>query len=319
MVASLRKSLSKASLSWHLQALDYRFLLPLLARLPISWGRWLSKRRGILNFQLGRDWTELSVGFPYISQRTADAANLIWPQLDRKQIVRERYVRMAEEEWQSMLIEQERLLDLSLDLSALKEMLQKRHSDRGLVVLTAHFGSFIVGMMGLGLCGQKTSVTSSSVYKSLLVHPAVQQFFDKRYKAGERYLAGGGFKHVESSTITLMRALLRHETVVVVADGPAVESGNGLWVSWLGAERKLAGGGVRMAKSTGSLLCAMVCLSDDSGNVRWLCSDIYDPQTDAQSVQKCFAHLEKAIIDHPGHWWASHLLNDYPTRSVDSD
>ena len=79
-----------------------------------------------------------------------------------------------------MLIEQKRLLDLSLDLSALKKMLQQRHSDRGLVVLTAHFGSLIVGTMGLGLCGQKTSVTTSSVYKSLPVHPAVQHFLEMR-------------------------------------------------------------------------------------------------------------------------------------------
>jgi lauroyl/myristoyl acyltransferase len=306
-------------LAWRWQAVDYGWVLPLMARLPVAMGRWLSACRGRLNARLGRDWAELSLGIHYIGERTAQAAAQLWPALTPRDVVQDRYIQSAHEEWHGMLIQQGRLLDLHLDLSALQNMLKQRDKQRGLVVLTAHFDSFIVGMMGLGLCGETTSVTTSNVYKNPQVHPAVQAFFDRKYRAGEHHLGGGRFMHVETSTRSLMKALRRNETLVVVADAPAAANGNGLWLSWLGEERKLADGALRMALDSGSQLCAMVCVTDDDGRVRWLCSDIHDPLTDSDSAAKCFAHLERAILAHPGHWWAAHLLNDYPRRNHGDD
>ena len=316
---ALPEHLPKRSLAWHWQGLDYGWGLPLLARLPLSWGAWLSRCRGYLNAKLGRDWAELSLGLSYVGERTAQAAQQLWPTQSANAIVRERYVQVAREEWHGMLIQKNRLHDLNLNLSHLREMLMQRDKGRGLVVLTAHFDSFIVGMLGLGLCGECTSVTTSNVYNNVRVHPAVQDFFDRKYRAGERHLSGGHFLHVETSTRSLLKALRRHETVVVVADAPATAHGSGTWLSWLGAERKLADGALRMAKESGSQLCAMVCVTGTDGEIRWLCSEIHDPETDPQSAQKCFAHLEQAILSHPGHWWAAHLLNDYPCRSIGND
>lgn len=319
MVTALPEHPPKRSLAWHLQALDYGLVLPSLARLPLRWGGWLSLCRGRLHARLGRDWAELSLDLTYIGERTAQAAEKLWPALPSQEVVRERYVQVAREEWHGMLIQQNRLHDLRMDLSHLQQMLQQRDKERGLVVLTAHFDSFIVGMLGLGLCGETTSVTTSNVYKNVQVHPAVQDFFDHKYQAGESHLSGGRFLHVETFTRSLMKALRRHETVVVVADAPATVSGSGVWLNWLGAERKLADGALRMARETRSQLCAMVCVTEPDGVIRWLCSEIHDPETDPQSAQRCFAHLEQAILNYPGHWWAAHLLNDYPCRSIGND
>lgn len=319
MVMALPEHPPKRPLAWHLQALDYGLVLPILARLPLRWGAWLSRCRGRLHARLGRDWAELSLGMTYIGGRTAQAAKRLWPEGSASEVVRERYVQVAREEWHGMLIQKNRLRDLSLDLNHLQQMLKYRDKARGLVVLTAHFDSFIVGMLGLGLCGERTSVTTSNVYKNIQVHPAVQNFFDRKYRAGEQHLCGGQFLHVETSTRSLMKALRRHETVVVVADAPATANGSGTWLTWLGAERKLADGALRMALETHSQLCAMVCVTDANGGLHWLCSEIHDPQTDPLSAQKCFAHLEQAILDYPGRWWAAHLLNDYPCRSIGDD
>jgi ribose-phosphate pyrophosphokinase len=109
-----------------------------------------------------------------------------------------------------------------------------------LVVLTAHFDSFIVGMVGLGLCGRKTSVTTSNVYEHEQVHSAVSAFFNRKYRGAEKFLNGGKFMHVETSLRAFYKALQRKETVVVVADVPATLHGQGEWLTWFGKQRKVA-------------------------------------------------------------------------------
>jgi lauroyl/myristoyl acyltransferase len=304
---------------WRLQGPDYAWLLPLLARLPLSVGAKLSRLRGSLNARLARDWAELSLGFPYIGERTAKAGKTLWPDSDPEWLVRERYRNVAREEWHAALIQQGRLGALTLELDALRELLARRDPNRGLVVLTAHFDSFIVGMLGLGLRGVPTSVTTSNVYEDVRVHPAVRQFFDQKYRSAEQYLQGGRFLHVEHSMRALMRALSRHEAVIVVADAPATDPARGLWLPWLGECRALQEGAIRMARDTGSQLCAMVCLAQSDTRLRWLCSDLFDPQQDPECAARAFGFLDSAILAHPGRWWASHLLGDYPRKEVCND
>ena len=74
--------------AWRWQAIDYGWLLPLLARLPYALAHKLAKWRGTVHAHLGRDWAELSVGMPYIAERTSKAANLLWPQLDAQVVCR---------------------------------------------------------------------------------------------------------------------------------------------------------------------------------------------------------------------------------------
>ena len=306
----------KRSLSWHLQQFDYAWVLPWIGSLPPGLGRWASQLRARINARFSRDWAELSLGLPYITERTRVAAAELWPAMNAGQIVLERYKQTALEEWHGAMLQKKQLDALPLDLSNLKQMLAKKERQRGLVVLTAHFDSFIVGMLGLGLCGQKTWVTTSNVYKNALVHPAVQTFFDQKYLAGNAFLNSGQFTHVETSTRNLMKALARGETLAVVADAPASPDGSGVWLDWLGRPRKLADGAIRMANKTASQLCAMVCLTGQDGTVRWLCSDVYDPQLDPDAGAHCFAHLQQCILANPGRWWAAHLLNDFPIRSA---
>lgn len=314
-MTTLTNAKRKRKFAWHLQALDYGLALPALARLPLRWGRFLARVRGQINARHGRDWVELSQDLRYVGERTAKAFATLWPHLNTQQLVVQRYQQVACEEWHAMLIRNDRLTDLHLDLSALKTLLSQRNPDRGLVVLTAHFDSVMIGTLGLGLCGVTTNVTTSHVYDNPLVHALVRQFFDKKYHAGERYLNGGRFMHVETSSRAFFKALMRQEVVVVVADTPASERGPGLWIPWIGAQRKLNDGALRMALRTNSEMCAMVCITADDGSLHWLCSKVYDPQTDADSAAKCFAHLQTAILDHPGHWWAAHLVENYPVRN----
>ena len=300
--------------AWRWQAIDYGFLLPLMSRLPYGLAHALSQWRGALNAKWGRDWAELSVGVKYIAERTAKAAQELWPRLSSRDLVQQRYQAIAREEWHGNLLRQGSLKGLSCNLAGLEKMLQQASPHKGLVVLTAHFDSFIVGMVGLGLCGRKTSVTTSNVYEHEQVHSAVSAFFNRKYRGAENFLNGGKIMHVETSLRAFYKALQRKETVVVVSDVPATLDGQGEWLTWFGKQRKLANGGFRMAIETDSLICAMVSVTNNEGEVSWLCSDVYNPETDTHFAQSLFGFFETSILENPGKWWASHLLQDYPVR-----
>ena len=302
------------SIPWRLQGPDYGCLLPFSARLPLSLGASLSRMRGRFAAHAARDWAELAVGEPYVRTRTLQAAAQLWPNEPPAQALRQRYQCTAREEWHAALIRAGRLDELTLDLAPARRMLAEKPSDRGLLVVTAHFDSFIIGMLGLGLCGQRTNIATSNVYVNDAVHPAVQAHFEAKYRAGERYLHGGSFLHVESSMRALLRALQRHETVVVVADAPAPEQGPGIWLQWLGQRRKLAEGAMRMARETGSLMSAMLSVARTDTRIDWLCSSVLDPAQDPDCAQQLFGFLEEPILAYPGRWWAAHLLGDFPVQ-----
>lgn len=294
---------------------DYGLALPLIARLPHRWSHWLARIRGRLNAYFGRDWAELTLGFSYIAGRTAKTSQLLWPGQDAGRLTVKRYETVSREELDAVLIRNGNIGQFHVELSGLKNMLDQTDGGRGLVVLTAHFDSFILGMLGLGLCGRRTFVTTSNVVQDSRVNPVLADFFRQKYAGAGKYLQGGSFLHVESSLPTFYRALKHHETVVVVADAPAAADGPGEWVRWFGSERKLANGALRMATETNSLMSAMVCLTDDSGNVQWFCAEVVDPACDSFAYAKLFTFLETVILQNPGRWWASHLLQDCPVRA----
>jgi hypothetical protein len=300
--------------AWRWQAVDYGLILPLMARLPYRLAQCMSNLRGSLHAQMGRDWAELSVGIRYIAARTLAAAQQLWPQLDARTVVQRRYQSIAREEWHANLLSQGSLKGIYPDLTALQTMLTHASPHKGLVVLTAHFDSFIVGMVGLGLCGRKTSITVSNIYEHPQVHPSVTAFFKRKYRGAEKFLMGGQFLQVETSMKALYRALQRKETVVVVADAPGTLNGNGAWVPFFGRTRKVANGGFRMAMETNSLICAMLSVTNEKGEVSWICSEVLDPDLQTDFETRLFHFFETQILAWPGRWWASHLLEDYPVQ-----
>lgn len=298
-----------------LQGPDYDLVLPALARLPLPLAYRLARWRGHLNAWLHRDWAELALGMSYIGQRTAQAAVEVWPDERPAAMARERYATSSREELDACLMRNGRLGELQLELGAVQALLSRHPRDRGLVVLTAHFDSFILGMLGLGLCGLTTHVMTSSVVEDPRVHPAVRNFFAAKYRAAEAHLQGGRFMHVESSARAFYRALRRNEAVVVVADAPASAEGPGLWLPWFGRERKLADGAWRLATETGSMMCALLCVHEPGPRVRWLCAPLMDPALEGeQGYARLFAFMEEVIRAYPGRWWGAHLLQDCPAR-----
>lgn len=330
------------SLRWRLQGLDHGVVLPLLSRLPVRMAQRLAEARGRVNARWHRDWAELSVGMPYVAQRTRWAYAQFCPGRDLDALVRERYATISRDEWIGHLMMQGRHRELPLDLAPVRALLEQRPSGRGLVVLTAHFDSVLLGVLGLGLCGATTTVTTSDVHEDPRVHPRVRRLFRDKYAASTPLLRGGSFLHVERNPRPFYQALRRGEVVAVVADLPAVgDAVAGLWLPWFGAQRRLAAGAVRLARATGSAMAALLTLRGDDGVQRWHCSPVVDPFADVtmgdsssdhasapastperravtdnvpSAVAALYAHLEAVIRQHPGRWWGAHLLQDHPVR-----
>jgi lauroyl/myristoyl acyltransferase len=303
--------------------LDYGLMLPAIGRLPFRLGQQLARRRGLFNARKGRDWAELAIGQPYIAQRTQHAYSQIWPDMDVGELVKQRYATTSMEELEALWITTGRFLHRTLDLEPVRHLLAQRPAGRGLVVLTAHFDSFILGMLGLGLCGATTHVMTSAVVEDERVPAALQGHFARKYREAGRYLSGGGFWHVETAGRRFHRALQRGEVVVVVADAPAAGAdAPGVWVPWFGAERRLAEGALRLARSTRSAMAALLTVGAGSDTQHWLCHGPLDPwalpseapYSGETEYQALFGFMERVIRAHPGSWWGAHLLHDCPVR-----
>jgi lauroyl/myristoyl acyltransferase len=303
--------------------LDYGLVLPSISRLPFPLGQRLARSRGLMNASQGRDWAELATGQSYIAQRTRHAYSQIWPDMDADELVKQRYATASLEELEALWIANGRFAHRKLDLEPVRDLLSQRPPGRGLVVLTAHFDSFILGMLGLGLCGATTHVMTSAVVEDERVPPAVQAHFARKYREAGRYLKGGGFWHVETAGRRFHRALQRGEVVVVVADAPAAgPDAPGVWVPWFGAERRLAEGALRLARSTRSAMAALLTVGAGGDAQHWLCHGPLNPwglpneaaNSGEAEYRALFGFMEGVIRAHPGRWWGAHLLHNCPVR-----
>ncbi len=88
-------------------AFDYGVLLPLLARLPLLWGRRIAAWRGLLYTYLQRDWRQFSFQDNDLYTRTQQAMQQILRQTDSlslTQAVTLRYQMQSIEEWEAACI-----------------------------------------------------------------------------------------------------------------------------------------------------------------------------------------------------------------------
>lgn len=302
-------------------ALDHRFLLPAISRLPNPWAQRLAIWRGHLHARFGRDWAELAVGSRYICERTRQAYAQIWPASDTQALASERYATVSLEELESHWISSGQFLRRRLLLQPVRDLLARKPADRGLVIITAHFDNVLLGSLGPGLCGARTDVMTTRVVEDARVHPAVQAHFARKYRDATPHLAGGSFVHAETAGTRFHRTLRQGGVVVVVADAPASDpKAPGVWVPWFGAQRRLASGALRIARATNSLMAAMLSVGAGSDTQHWMCHGPLDPWQDNEergeaAYCEIFHFMETVIRAHPGRWWGAHLLEDCPTAN----
>lgn len=304
-------------LAHRLHHIDFAWVLPGLARLPLAWGYALAEVRGRANAWLGRDWRSMALGFRHIRQQSLAAYALLAPKASAdtlRQWCAQRFVAEARDEFEACLLAGGRV-----------EALQCRHEGggtatagplppqrtRGLVLLTPHFDSFVLGIAFAARGGATVHAMASAITQDPRVDPAVQKHFDAKYRGLERYLHGGRVLNMEEGLRPFYRLLEKQETLVMLADSPVLSAGAPMEVDFLGQRRQLAGGALRLAQQSGSDLGGFVCRMERPGHyvMQW-CEP--GPADDPQTLRRIYAMFSKSITNQPGLWWAADLLTHMP-------
>lgn len=322
MLHAIRPALARL-----LVTLEYRCLMPLLARGPLHWAYRVTAWRGRLNARWGRDWTELSLGIRYIAERSARAYGSFMPDADAatlKAWVVERYQTVAREELDGAFAIAGRFDVLRCDLSQVRQALSQKPADRGLVVVMSHHDSFFVAMLAIARTGARVSLMTSDVVFDERVPAALRRFTRLKYQAFEGQMNGGRFLPTSQFAHAFFkRELARGAVLIVVTDTPAsTQPDRGTCVQWLGQSRKMADGAVRIAVETHSQLLAAHVRYESPGLFSWRCSALVDPDV-SEALMPAQAHreqvfkplaafLEQVVYRDPGRWSAAHLLEDFP-------
>lgn len=293
-----------------LHTLDYAVLLPLMACLPLFAGYALSALRGQLNSFVGRDWRSAALGTRHVARQSAVGYRILFPNAsdaELQSLVRERFETESREEFEGRLIMAERVAQLSYRIHPDEFVQTCLRRERGLLLLTPHFDSFMLGIAFLGMAGVKINVMTSAVTNDPRVNPAVSEHFFKKYRSMERMMNGGRMLDREDGIRPFYQTLERGECLVILADAPATDRGTTVTPQFLGSRRRLMGGALRMARKTGSDLGAFVCRFEAAGCYQVTGGPILDA-ADPLALDAVYGFLSREILASPGRWWAADLL-----------
>lgn len=293
---------------------DFAWILPGIARLPLRMAYAMGALRGRLIATLKLDWRSVALGFRHIDRQSQAGYRLLPGQPSKDVCVQwseQRFVAEARDELEACLIARGRLEEMTCNFPAPFAHVFQPQRKRGLLLLTPHFDSFVMGITFLARSGAVVNSMSSQVTQDPRVDDAVKAHFHTKYRGMEQYLNGGKVLDMEDGLRPFYRMLERHETLVVLGDSPVLAQGAQMEVSFLGERRRIAGGALRLAQHTDSDLGGFVCRYLGPGRYQIeLCA--IGPARDAASVERVYQFFTEKIVADPGLWWAADLLPNIP-------
>ena len=303
-----------AAWSLRIQEAEYSALLPTLARIPTALGYAVARWRGRFNARFDRDWVSLALGHRHVADLSAAGYAEFLPPPRVAAAVVERFETASREEYESRLLERRGLGAFRVDAGAALSQLAARPRDRGLVLVTSHYETFILGIAALASRGERIHPMMSTISADPRLTHGVRNHFVAKYAGLERHLSGGRLANAENSMRHLYRVLRDREIVVVIADAPGTMDA-GVPVPWFNGRRWMAQGALRLAQATGSAMAAFMC-THQSGVCHEVKLSEVESEVDGlrglQAYNRLYAFMERHIRGRPGRWWASHLLTSCP-------
>ena len=288
--------------------LDYGFILPILARLPMRWGRFLASLRGMLYAKVQRDWRQFSFNDTSLHERTCEAFEKIVPGIERhklEHIIRDRYRMQSLEEFDAACLVRNTITRWPVVFDGLEAVEEAAKTGQGIVFLTAHFGTSIVGGPFLRRLGLPILGMSSDIVDHPQVDPNISRFFQLKYQAMGNDLNGGTILHRQGNTRRFLRILQQGGAVVIVGDLPPDPGEEAIFKPFFGENRGFSPGAVKMAAMTKSLLFAYVCeFIEGQYVIRF-----------SKPGEDVYGFIESAIKNNPCAWWAADLLPLLPLES----
>jgi len=297
--------------------LDFAWAMPLIARLPLRLAYALAHWRGRFNAWAGRDWRSMALGYRHIRQQSLAGYAMLAPTsdaLERQQWCAQRFATEARDEFEACLLAAARVDQLHCRheyVDGQPAHALPRARARGLVLLTPHFDSFVLGIAFAARDGARVHAMASAVTQDARVDVAVQKHFHAKYRGLERYLHGGKVLNMEEGLRPFYRILENREALVVLGDSPALPGGATMQVDFLGQRRELAAGALRLAQQSGSDLGGFICRMERPGHyvMQW-CEP--GPADDPETLRQIYAMFSDSITERPGLWWAVDLLTQMP-------
>lgn len=294
--------------------LDFAYVLPLIARLPLRLAFLAGGLRGTLIAGLRLDWRSVALGFRHIDRQSQAGFALLPGEPSEqmcKQWSKQRFVAEARDELEGRFIARGRLHEMQCTFLPPHAQALDRHRKRGLLLLTPHFDSFVMGITLLARSGAVVNSMSSRVTQDPRVDDAVKAHFHAKYRGMEQYLNGGKVLDMEDGLRPFYRMLEANEVLVVLGDSPVLAQGARMDVDFLGTRRTIAGGALRLAQHTGSDLGGFVCRYMGPGQYRLEMCPI-GPAGDATTIEGVYRFFTEKIVADPGLWWAADLLPNLP-------
>lgn len=299
---------------------EYRTWLGITAKLPLPIGASLSALRGAINAASDRDWRSLSLGQPYVRERTALAlkelegirtlqeghhrsGNLSARSI--KQRTRERFIYSAYEEWQAALIQKNRAEQLSFEGEAQHQKLPSQ-----IIVATMHVDSPMLGLVQLGRWGRPLCALSSDIVEDPRVHPAIQWFFKEKYRAMATHWQGGRCMHKEREMSLFIKAAKHGRSLAIFCDSPGkLGHSKGYLTPFLGANRLMAPVLHRVAHLVQLPVVAMLCRRISTTRYRIEFSHLCHPTKADDWLVPIYQFWTDKILENPSAWWACDLLD----------
>lgn len=290
----------------------FALVLPLAARIGGRTARRMATWAGLTAFRLDVDWRTVSLRQHFLRERTQAALREIQPEAPPETFAaqaRERFICAAQEELDAHYFFSDPELFRQCSFEGL-EAVREAASRTGVLFMTLHLDTTLMGVVQLGKAGLKLNLMTSNIVQDARVPAVIRKFFQHKYEGIERHLNGGHYWHVETHTRDFYRALARGEGVVVLCEGPALTLEDGVLTKFLGKTRAMSPGALRLAKKSGAALVGMICLRTGPESYRVVFSPVYEPSAlpPEQAIHEVYAFLDQAIRATPGRWWAADLL-----------
>lgn len=295
-----------------IQPYDYDYIVPFMAKLPLSWGCLIARVRGILQTLLDYDWRSNSLNLRYVRTRVIEFMAFLSSKLPLHGTFK-RFMNCSIEEWQASLFGDEKKMryinqQSHIDnIDGYKKLADKK---KGVVLVSAHFDSFCMGIVLLGMNGLRVNAVSTAGMEDKRIALAVRNYFERKYRHME-HLMNGKIRYHETYMDFFHKRLSQGDIVVLMGDLPGSKST--LFIDFLGKKLRVPLGAWHMAKKTDSLLGAYVTLRLHGGKFHTICIPPYEPDPDdpVKSMMPIYTFLESWIKKHPEKWVASDLFQSY--------
>lgn len=177
---------------------------------------------------------------------------------------------------------------------------------QGVILLSAHFGNWELGGIGLALLGYPVS----TVYLPHSDRRLDKLFVSARLRHGEKMLVLG------TDTRNIFSVLANKEMVLIVGDLDMGHSDSGVKVNFLGQETVFPRGPAALAVKTGAIIVPGFTIMISSGKYKLILEKpiishgATDKENDVATATQEFATiLEKYISRYPEQWFVFRQLN----------